>query len=63
MEANAEPSGEQLIEAVRDYQCVWQVSSKSYRDARARENAWKEIASQASKNRVTLLYTWEECVL
>ena len=62
MEANAEASI-QLIEVVRDYLCVWLVFPKSYRDARVRESAWKEIANQASKNRATLPYTWEECVL
>ena len=37
---------EQLIEAVRCYPCLWQVSSKSYRDLIAKENAWKEVALQ-----------------
>ena len=35
-----------LIEAVHYFPCLWQVSSKSYKDARARENAWKEVANQ-----------------
>lgn len=34
---------EKLIEAVRNLPCLWQVNSKSYRDQRARENAWKEV--------------------
>jgi hypothetical protein len=35
---------EQLIEAVRRFPCLWQVNLKSYKDQRARENAWKKIA-------------------
>ena len=37
---------EKLVEAVRCYPCLWQVSSREYKDARAKENAWKEVASQ-----------------
>ena len=37
---------EKLIKAVHYFPCLWQVSSKSYKDARARENAWKEVANQ-----------------
>ena len=35
---------EQLIEAVREFPCLWQVSSRAYKDLRAKENAWKEIS-------------------
>ena len=34
---------EKLIEAVCCFPCLWQVSSKSYKHARARENTWKEV--------------------
>ena len=37
---------EGLIEAVREFPCLWQVSSKSYRDLRAKENAWTQVASK-----------------
>ena len=37
---------EKIIEAVRGYPCLWQVSCTSYKDARARENAWKDVASK-----------------
>ena len=37
---------EKLIEAVRTYPCIWHVSSKSYKDIIAKENAWKEVALQ-----------------
>ena len=39
---------EKIVEAVRGFQCLWKVSSRSYMDARAKENAWKDIASQVS---------------
>ena len=39
---------EKLIEAVCCFSCLWQVSSKSYKDVRTR-NAWKEVASQITK--------------
>ena len=32
---------EKLVEAVRTSDCLWKVSAKVYRDARAKENAWK----------------------
>ena len=40
---------EKLIEAVRHFSCLCQVSSKSYKDVRTRENTWKEVASQITK--------------
>ena len=38
---------EKLVEAVHSFPCLWQVSSKSYKDLRAKENAWK-VASMVS---------------
>ena len=35
---------EALIEAVRQLPCLWQTSSKKYKDLRAKENTWMEIA-------------------
>ena len=35
---------EKLIEAVIEFPCLWRVSSHAYKDARAKENAWKEVA-------------------
>ena len=37
---------EKLIEAVRLFPCLWQVNSKSYKDAVAKGNTWKEIFSK-----------------
>ena len=34
-----------LMEAVRGYPCLWQVSSPVYRDLRAKDNAWKVVAT------------------
>ena len=39
-----EMEDEKLIEAVREFPCLWRVSSRAYKDARAKENAWKEVA-------------------
>ena len=35
---------EKLIESVRKFPCLWNASYKAYKDQRARENAWKEVA-------------------
>ena len=43
---------EKLIKVVRCFPCLWQVSSKSYKDVRTRENTWKEVASQITKETV-----------
>ena len=47
---------EKLIEAVRVLPCLWEVNSKSYRDQRARENAWKEVA-ETVREFLEVLYT------
>ena len=39
---------EKLVEAMREYECLWKVGSKSYKDIRAKENAWKEVTSNVS---------------
>ena len=39
---------EKLIESVRTFPCLWEVSNRSYKDLKARENAWKEVASVVS---------------
>lgn len=39
---------EALIEAVRSYSCFWQTGSKEYKDIKAKENAWKEVATKVS---------------
>ena len=35
---------EHLIEAFRNFHCLWKVSCKAYKDLTARENAWKTVA-------------------
>ena len=39
---------EALINVFRRYHCLWQASSKSYKNARAREKAWKKVAEEVS---------------
>ena len=36
---------ERLVEAVREYSCLWQIQSRSYKDTRAK--AWKAVALRA----------------
>ena len=49
-ELMAEAMEEKIIEAVRGFPCLWQPKSPSYKDLRAKENAWKEVANQVSRN-------------
>jgi len=37
---------EKLIECVREFECLWNVKEKSYKDQRAKENAWKVIVEK-----------------
>ena len=37
---------EKLVESVRRYSCLWQVSSTVFKDLWAKENTWKEVDSQ-----------------
>ena len=39
---------EKIVEAVRSFPSLWQVSSVLQRSIRAKENAWKEVASMVS---------------
>ena len=41
---------EKLIEAVRDFECLWMVGCKAYKDIRAKENAWKEVSVKVSRH-------------
>ena len=34
---------EKLIELVRTFPCLWQVSTAAYKDIKAKENVWKDI--------------------
>jgi hypothetical protein len=40
---------DKLTEAVRGYGCLWEMSSRTYKDLRAKENAWKEVAEMVRK--------------
>ena len=37
---------EKLVELVRRYSCLWQVSSTVFKDLWAKKNTWKEVDSQ-----------------
>ena len=37
---------EKIIEAVCSFPCLWQVTNKSYKHAKVRENAWKVVGNQ-----------------
>ena len=39
---------ERLIEEVRKFSCLWDVSTKAYRDNKAKENAWKVVANDVN---------------
>ena len=45
---------EKLVEAVRSFLCLWQLTCKSYKDIRAKENAWKQVASQVGDKKHSL---------
>ena len=36
---------EKLIEALRDFPCLWKINTKQYRDKRTKENAWKLVST------------------
>ncbi|XP_019850435.1 PREDICTED: transcription factor Adf-1-like [Amphimedon queenslandica] len=40
---------EKLIEAVRDFPCLWQLSTRAYKDIRAKEKAWKIVADKVGE--------------
>ena len=39
---------ERLVEEVRMFPCLWDVSVKAYRDTKAKENAWKTVSNEVS---------------
>ena len=39
---------EQFIDAVHEYECLWNVKNSGYKDRRKRENAWKEVSNLVS---------------
>lgn len=52
-----------LIESVRCFPCLWQVSDPSYKDVTARQNAWKDVASQVENNSNSTYYNTPELVI
>jgi len=43
---------EKLIEAIKTYQCLWNTSATSYRDVKAKDMAWNQVATQVRANYV-----------
>ena len=41
---------EKLCEAVKKFPCVWDTSSRSFKDNTAKTNTWKTIADEVSLN-------------
>ena len=41
---------EKVCEAVKKFPCVWDASSRSFKDNTAKTNAWKTIADEVSLN-------------
>ena len=41
---------ERLIEAVREFPCLWRVNCRAFKDAIAKENSWKEVSNQVRLN-------------
>lgn len=37
---------EHLIDAVREHRCLWNITTKAYKDQRARENSWSNISRE-----------------
>ena len=43
-----------LTEAVMNFPCICEVYSKSYKDLRSKENAWKQIAIEGRQDKYIL---------
>ena len=39
-----------LVEAMQEFKCLWKIGSKSDKDIRVKENAWKEVTCKVSAN-------------
>ena len=46
---------EQLIESVRKLPCLYDTSTKEYKDEMVRENAWKRCARMFFKKHITTM--------
>uniref|UniRef100_A0A1X7V7D1 MADF domain-containing protein n=1 Tax=Amphimedon queenslandica TaxID=400682 RepID=A0A1X7V7D1_AMPQE len=59
MESWTQVTEENLIDSVRALQCIWDVSSKVYKDQRARENAWMEVVQKEGIEREECQRKWK----
>ena len=39
---------ERLVEEVRKFPCLWNVSVKAHRDIKAKEDAWKTVSNEVN---------------
>ena len=44
--ANEQDDNEVLIEAVRSFPCIWNMSLREYKDNRVKENAWSKVSQK-----------------
>ena len=52
---------EELIEAVRSFPCLWEVSSKGYKDSRARDNGVEKCCRASWRDPRGMHQKMEEC--
>ena len=48
---------EKLIEGVKRYPCLWEIHNKSFRDLGAKESAWKIVAQEVGRVRLSYANT------
>ena len=44
--ADEQDDNEVLIEAVRSFPCIWNMSLREYKDNRVKENAWSKVSQK-----------------
>ena len=52
-----------LIELVRTFPCLWQISTLGYRDMKMKENAWKELQVQVRVHYVILIFLYTKFMM
>ena len=48
---------EKIIDAVHEFPSLWEVSSKAYKDAIAKGNAWKEVSNKVTTH-TRFFFAW-----
>ena len=47
---------ERVIEAVREFPCIWDMACKGYKDTIAKGNAWKEVSKKVTVLKASLAF-------